>query len=107
MPTSSEISDMMVEGFVADKAQGLDAVLQFDLSGDDGGQFYLVINDGEITKSDGSHESPNMTLKASAEDYYKVATGQMNAMQAFMSGKIKIQGDMSMAMKMQSLFQNS
>ncbi len=107
MPTSNEIGNMMVEGFVAEKAQGLDAILQFDLSGDDGGQFYLEINDGEITKTEGIHENPNMTLKASSDDYYNVATGQLNPMQAFMSGKIKIQGDMSMAMKMQSMFKNS
>ena len=105
MPTSTEISEMMVSGFVAEKAQGVTTILQFDLSGDGGGQFWLDINDGNIQAYEGTHENPNMTLKASAEDYYNVATGKMNAMQAFMSGKIKIQGDMSMAMKMQGMFQ--
>ncbi|MEQ8677953.1 MAG: SCP2 sterol-binding domain-containing protein [Aggregatilineales bacterium] len=107
MPTSAEIADMMVAGFDASKAQGVNATLQFDLSGDEGGQFYLTIDDGTITKVDGVATDPNMTLKASAEDYYAVATGKLNPMQAFMSGKIKIQGDMSMAMKMQGMFKNS
>lgn len=107
MPTSSEIAEMMVGGFDASKAQGVNATLQFDLSGDDGGQFYLAIDDGTITKHEGVADNPNMTLKSSAEDYYAVATGKLNPMQAFMSGKIKIQGDMSMAMKMQSMFKNS
>lgn len=104
MPTSAEISEMMVQHFDATKAQGLSAVIQFDLSGDGGGQFYLDINDGQITSHEGLAENPKMTLKSTAEDYYNVATGKLNPMQAFMSGKIKIQGDMGIAMKMQSIF---
>lgn len=45
-----------------------------------------------------------MTIKAKADDYFAVATGQANVMQSFMSGKIKVQGDMSLAMKMASFF---
>jgi putative sterol carrier protein len=104
MPTTSEISQMMVSGFVPEKAQGVNATIQFDLSGDNGGQFYLNIADGQVEAHDGLADNPKMTLKADAEDYYSVATGKTNPMQAFMSGKIKIQGDMSLAMKMQSMF---
>lgn len=104
MPTSTEIAQMMVNGFVADKAQGVNAVIQFDLSGDNGGQFWLEIVDGQITSHEGTAENPKMTLKASADDYFSVATGKLNPMQAFMSGKIKIQGDMGLAMKMQQMF---
>lgn len=107
MPTVAEISQMMVSGFKADKADGVDAIIQFDLSGDGGGQFYLQIANGSVAAHDGLAENAKMTLKASAEDYYNVATGKLNAMQAFMSGKIKIQGDMGLAMKMQSMFANS
>jgi len=104
MPSTSEISQKMVESFIPDKAQGVDAVIQFDLAGDNGGQFWLEINDGNINANDGLHDSPKMTVKSTTEDWYAVSTGQLNAMQAFMSGKIKIQGDMSLAMKMQSMF---
>jgi putative sterol carrier protein len=45
-----------------------------------------------------------MTLKSAADDWYAVSSGKMNAMQAFMSGKIKIEGDMGMAMKLQTMF---
>ncbi|MDX1995182.1 MAG: SCP2 sterol-binding domain-containing protein [bacterium] len=104
MPTSTEISQMMVAGFKPEKAEGVDAVIQFDLSGDGGGQFYVHIANQGITAHEGVAENPKMTLKASAEDYYNVATGKLNAMQAFMGGKIKIQGDMGLAMKMQGMF---
>lgn len=104
MASVSDISQAMVGGFQADKAEGVDAIIQFDLSGDNGGQFYLVIKDGAVESHDGMADSPKMTLKADADDYHAVATGQMNAMQAFMGGKIKISGDMSLAMKMQNMF---
>lgn len=107
MPTTSEISQMMVSGFVPEKAEGVNAIIQFDLSGDNGGQFYLNIADGDISAGDGLADNPKMTVKADADDYYNVATGKTNAMQAFMSGKIKIQGDMSLAMKLQSMFATS
>ena len=107
MPTISEISQMMTDGFVAEKAAGTNAIIQFDLSGDNGGQFWVHINDGSIEIGKGVHDDPKMTLKADADDWVKVSKGELNAMQAFMSGKIKIQGDMSLAMKMQTMFKTS
>ncbi|MDZ4671332.1 MAG: SCP2 sterol-binding domain-containing protein [Phototrophicales bacterium] len=107
MPTVSEIHSMMVQGFIPEKAEGINAVIQFDLSGDNAGQFYLVVENGTVEAHEGLSENPKMTLKAATEDYYNVATGKTNAMQAFMTGKIKITGDMSLAMKMQSMFKTS
>jgi putative sterol carrier protein len=104
MPTASEISQMMVESFVPEKAEGVNSTIQFDLSGDGGGQFYIVIQDGTVATNEGTTDNPQMTLKASIEDYYAVATGSLNAVQAFMSGKIKVSGDMGLAMKMQQMF---
>jgi putative sterol carrier protein len=107
MPTTSEISQMMVEGFVPEKADGINAIIQFDLSGDNGGQFYLDIKDGSVEAHDGMADDAKMTLRAALDDYLAVASGQMNPMQAFMSGKIKIQGDMSLAMKLQTMFKSN
>jgi len=102
MPTATEISKMLVDNVKPEKIEGLDAVIQFDLSGDDGGQFYLNIEDGNVTAIEGKHDNPRMTMKASADDWYKVMKGEMNGMQAFMSGKLKVTGDMGLAMKLQS-----
>jgi putative sterol carrier protein len=107
MPTTSEISQMMVEGFVPEKADGINAIIQFDLSGDNGGQFYLDIKDGSVEAHDGMADDAKMTLRAALDDYLAVASGQINPMQAFMSGKIKIQGDMSLAMKLQTMFKSN
>ena len=104
MSKIAELKQGMIEAFQPDKASGVDATIQFDLSGDDGGQFYLDINDGNIEAHDGMADNPKTTIVASAEDYMKIATGELQAMTAVMSGKLKIKGDMGMAMKMQSMF---
>ncbi|GAB4522202.1 MAG: hypothetical protein OHK0046_34480 [Anaerolineae bacterium] len=103
MPTASEISTMMVERFSADKAGDLNAVIQFDLSGDNGGQFYLNVADGAAEAHEGQAENPRMTLKSSTDEFYKILTGETKAMNAFMTGKIKITGDMGLAMKLQPM----
>jgi putative sterol carrier protein len=107
MATNQEIAGIfpiMVQRFIPAKAEGVNAIIQFNLSGDNGGQFWLRIADGKCEAGQGQAENPKMTLKAAADDWYAVSSGQLNAMQAFMSGKIKIEGDMGMAMKMQTMF---
>ncbi len=110
MATNEEIVGLfpqMAEQFIPEKAQGVSAVIQFELSGDNGGDFWLRIDDGTCESGQGKIDDPKMTLRAAADDWYAVATGETNAMQAFMSGKIKIAGDMSLAMKMQTMFSQS
>ncbi|MBC8099459.1 MAG: SCP2 sterol-binding domain-containing protein [Armatimonadetes bacterium] len=107
MATSQEVEQIfpvMVQNFAPDKAQGVNATIQFDLTGDNGGLYWVTIADGVCTTGAGQSENPRMTIKASGDDYYAMATGQANVMQLFMSGKIKVQGDMSMAMKLGSMF---
>lgn len=102
MPSITDIKDAMVNGFQPGQAAGVNATIQFNL-GDDG-QFYVVIKDGTVEANEGTADNPNMTLISTAEDYFNVATGKLNPMQAFMSGKIKVTGDMGLAMKLQSMF---
>lgn len=107
MATTEEIKSIfpeMVERLIPEKADGINAVIQFDLSGDNGGLYWVKVADGKAENGEGNIDNATMTLKAAADDWLAVSTGQMNAMQAFMSGKIKIQGDMSIAMKMQTMF---
>jgi putative sterol carrier protein len=107
MPTNAEISEIftgMAQRFQPEKASGIDATIQFDLTGDNGGLYWIKIADGKCVTGEGQADAPKMTIKAAADDWHKIAHGELNAMQAFMGGKMKIQGDMSLAMKMQGLF---
>ncbi len=99
----SQIFVRMAENFDPAKAEGVNATIQFDLSGDNGGVYWVKMANGKAESGEGRVENPNMTLKAAASDWAAVVNGELNAMQAFMSGKLKIQGDMGLAMKLQSL----
>ena len=94
----------MPSQFNADAAKGMNSVIQFNLTGDGGGQHYVQIKDGACSVGDGAHASPNMTMTMAAQDYVDMISGKLNGQMAFMSGKLKIAGDMSLAMKMQTLF---
>lgn len=85
------------------KLANLDAVFQFDITGDDGGIFHAKVADGKATIADTAHENPNVTIITSLDDFAKLVAGELNATSAFMAGKLKIKGDMSLAMKLQSL----
>jgi len=105
MATQEEVNNIfptMVSNFRADKAEGVDATIQFELSGDNGGVYWVKINDGAVTHGDGEVES-DMTVKADADAFHDIATGKSNPMQAFMAGKIKV-SDMGLGMKMISMF---
>lgn len=102
--TPQEIFDEMPKNLNADAAKGMNSVIQFNLSGDNGGQWYATIKDGKAEVTKGTAPAPNMTLSMSAQDYVDMIMGKLNGQMAFMSGKLKISGDMGLAMKMQNLF---
>jgi putative sterol carrier protein len=81
------------------------AAYRFDLSGEDGGEFHIVLEDGKGEAGPGAPENPNTTISMAAADFVGMATGAMNPMLAFMSGKLKVRGDMALAMKLQNLMQ--
>ena len=99
-----EIFGAMPGQLNADAAKGMNSVIQFNLSGEGGGNYYVEIKDGTAKVSEGSHASPNMTMTLAASDYVDLIMGKLNGQMAFMSGKLKISGDMGLAMKMQTLF---
>lgn len=102
--TIPEVFKEMPNRFKADAAKGMKAVYQFDLTGDGGGKYSLAIDDGKLTVGEGLHASPNITITMAANDYLDMVGGKLNPQMAFMSGKLKIAGDMGLAMKMQQLF---
>lgn len=100
----AEAVNNMKGRFKADSAKGMNAVYQFDLTGDGGGKHYMQIADGALTVAEGTHEKPNITVTMAAGDFVSMTNGKLNPQMAFMSGKLKIAGDMGLAMRMQSLF---
>jgi putative PIG3 family NAD(P)H quinone oxidoreductase len=105
VPTPSEIFTEINSRLEADpsKAAGMNASYQFDLSGDDGGEYHIVMKDGAGEAGAGGVENPNITISMASTDFVDLTTGKLDGTMAFMSGKIKIKGDMGLAMKLQSV----
>ena len=99
-----EIMSRMPEAFVSENAAGLDATIQLDLTGEGGSQWVMKIAGGTISIDEGQATSPNLTLSMAAVDYVALSLGEANPMGLFMAGKIKVQGDVMLAMKFQELF---
>jgi putative sterol carrier protein len=95
-----EYFDRLDERFVAEGAKGVNAIFQFELSGDDAVTYHIEINDGTMVVNEGAHEKPTTTLKMTAIDYLNMSNGDLNGQMAYMSGKLKIAGSIPMAMKM-------
>src|SRR5437660_295093 len=100
MPTVKETFDMMASRFRADKATGTSAVIQYDISGEGGGTWNAVIKDGACQVSAGSAPNPNLTLQMSGPDWLDMLSGKASGQMLFMSGKLKLKGDMGLAMKL-------
>lgn len=100
----NEIFAAMPQRLNAGAASGLDCVIQYDLAGDGGGTHHTVIKDGACEVHEGSHPSPTMTISMNASDFVDMTQGRLDGMSAFMSGKLRVSGDMGLAMKMQTLF---
>lgn len=83
------------------KAAGLNATYLFDIDG--AGQWTVRVKDGQVGVVEGQGEA-EATISASEETFMKVVNGEQNPMSAFMTGKLKVTGDLSKAMKLQKLF---
>ncbi len=87
-----------------DKVKGMNAIYQFDLTGEGGGERWVKLADGAGEMGTGQAESPNITITMAATDFMDLVAGKLDGTMAFMSGKLKVKGDMGLAMKMASLF---
>ena len=102
--TPQEVFDAIPGRVDASAIQDVNAQIQFDLSGDSGGQWVMTVADGRVTSAQGTAPNPNVTAALSAADFVAMINGDLKPMNAFMQGKLKIRGDMALLLKLQSLF---
>jgi len=103
--TPQHIFDAMPSAIVPEKAGTTNATIAFDLSGAEGGKWWVHIHDGQAESGKGDPATtPNLTLLADSGDWVKIMTGKLDGTAAFMQGKLKIKGDMGLAIKMPTMF---
>jgi len=105
--TVEQVFEIMPSRFNAQAAQGVNATYQFELTGDGGGTYNVAVGNGACKVNKGPAATPNITITMAAQDYLDMINGKLNPQMAFMGGKLKIKGDMSLALKMQQIFPNA
>lgn len=82
------------------KAKSLNAIYQFDITGDNGGTWTVDLQADPPAVKEGSAENPGCTITMADKDFVDLVSGKLNGQMAFMSGKIKIKGNIGLAMKL-------
>ena len=99
-----ETFNLMHKSFSAEVAGNLQASYLFDISGAKGGKWTLEIKEGKCNLKTGTCTNPTVTISISDQDWIAINQGKLNSQMAFMMGKLRVSGDMGLAMKLQSMF---
>jgi putative sterol carrier protein len=102
--TPQEVFDSMRDSFRAAKAKGVHARYQWDLSGPNGGQWWIDVNDGTYKMGKGKIANPNVTFVATDKDWVAVSNHQLGGTWAYLTGRLKIRGDQGVARKLGEIF---
>lgn len=105
---ASKITQLMTttlpKSFIPEKAAGVDTVVQFKFTGSEVSEWYVVVKGQTCQATPGMHPSPKMTMTVDADSYLKISKGELDPTMAFMKGKVKVSGDMGVALKMGQYF---
>jgi putative sterol carrier protein len=98
------LMDRVVNSFQPEKAAGVDATLQFHITGDQGGDWGVAIKNKQLSVTPGVVQNPKLSITANSQDILNMFSGKLNPMQAYMQGKVQAKGDLGLAMKLAELF---
>lgn len=90
--------------FIPEKSAGMDVKVQFVLTGNEPGEWYVVICDQQANFQDGKVENPNVTITTQSSVMLDIFNGKLNGSMAFLQGKLKVGGDIPLSIKLLSLF---
>ena len=102
--TIAELFEQMPSVFNPAAAAGMNKTFQLNITGDEAGVWAFKINNGQGEVIPGGVEKPDVTFTISDKDWLAITEGKLDGMNAFMTGKLKVSGDMMLAMKLQNLF---
>jgi putative sterol carrier protein len=100
----AQIFAQMPEAFQAERAGDLKAQFQFNITGEGGGNWSVSISDGACAVVEEEADEPNIIIGMAADDFIEMIEGELQPVVAFMQGKIKLQGDMNLALRLQEVF---
>ena len=101
MTSAREFFETLESRVDESKTGGMNSSYLFEIDG--AGKWKVDVNDGKVTVTEGGDDA-DAVISASAETFQKIVAGEQNPTSAYMTGKLKIKGDMGAAMKLQKLF---
>ena len=102
---ASDLIEAMPRAFRPEKAGNAQAAIQLDLKGEDGGTWLLEVANGECQVQQGAGAKPDVTVTMDAGDFVALYHNRLNPVQAFMSGKIKVSGNVGLVMQLLTWFE--
>ena len=102
MPSAQEFFAGLPARVTPERIAGMNNTYVFDIEG--AGTWTVALADGSLNVSEGAAPDADCTISASEENFRKIVAGEQNPTTAYMTGKLKIKGDMGAAMKLQKLF---
>jgi putative sterol carrier protein len=100
--TTQEFFAGLAEQADATQTAGMNKSYAFDIEG--AGQWTVKVADGAVAVEDGMDDGADCTISTSQDVFEKIVAGEQNPTSAYMTGKLKLKGDMGAAMKLQKLF---
>jgi putative sterol carrier protein len=102
---AQELIKAMPGAFLPAKAGSTKALVQLDLTGEDGGQWVIDVANGECRVRQEVAANPDVTVTMTSDDFAALYQNQLNPVQAFMSGKIKVKGNVGLVMQLMNWFE--
>src|SRR5712664_2316550 len=102
--TPQEVFDSMRGSFRPAKAKGVHARYQWELSGPQGGEWWIDVNDGTYKMGKGKIDNPTVTFITSDKDWVAMSNGKLKGTWAYMTGRLKVRGPQSVARKLNEIF---
>ncbi len=103
--TVADLMSKLPAAFASRKPSGMDAVVHFKIGGAEAGEWNAVIKNGDCEVAQGlPHFRPTITVTADSADLIRIYEGELDGTQAYMSGRVKVVGDMAAAAQIIGLF---
>ena len=101
---AADVFALMRVDFLPEKARGMHARFQFKISGPNGGNWWLIVNDGKMKLERGVIDAPDVTISANDRDWVLLSQGSLNGAIAFLTGRLGVKGDSDLAHKLDDLY---